>query len=178
MVQGTATERRLMDLAVAEAGKSVPAEAAYCVGAVLVAADGSSVLSTGFSRELAGNTHAEQVCLLKVAGTDKAPLVPGATMYTTMEPCSLRLSGNVPCVQRLIDARVARVVVGVREPPDLVQNCTGVELLEQAGIQVVLLDGFRGGPSMHTLLLRSSLAIAASCVSAHTNCRSPQLVCC
>ncbi|KAI8391049.1 uncharacterized protein BYT42DRAFT_489275 [Radiomyces spectabilis] len=52
-----------------------------------------------------------------------------------MEPCSVRLSKNRPCTDRLIEAKIARVVMGVREPPNLV-NCTGVSLLEQHGIKV------------------------------------------
>nr|KAJ3422648.1 DRAP deaminase [Polyrhizophydium stewartii] len=143
-----------MQRAVDEAAKSPPAEAAYCVGAVLVAPpadDGGTsdhnagtVLASGFSRELPGNTHAEQVCLAKLASPDAAR---GTHVYSTMEPCSLRLSGNVPCARRLIDAGVARVFIGVLEPPDLVANCSGVEMLQAAGIEVVYLDGFRGVPA-------------------------------
>jgi pyrimidine deaminase RibD-like protein len=57
-----------------------------------------------------------------------------------MEPCSIRLSGNRPCSSRIIEAGIARVVVGVREPPNLVQ-CEGITLLEKEGIKVEIVPG-------------------------------------
>lgn len=122
-----------MRLAIAEAHKSEPSPNAYCVGCVVVC-DGA-VLATGFSRELPGNTHAEQVALLKLGFE-----ADGATVYTTMEPCSTRVSGNVPCVQSCVRAKVARVVVGVMEPANFVV-CEGVRLLRDAGVHVELLRG-------------------------------------
>jgi deoxycytidylate deaminase len=56
-------------------------------------------------------------------------------MYTTMEPCSVRLSGNRSCTSRLIEAGVACVVVGEGEPSNFVV-CEGTKLLRQAGIKV------------------------------------------
>lgn len=128
-----AVDVAFMRLAIAEAHKSEPSPSAFCVGCVVVR-DGA-VLATGFSRELPGNTHAEQVALLKL-GFEAA----GATVYTTMEPCSTRVSGNVPCVQSCLRANVARVVVGVMEPANFVV-CEGVRLLRDAGVQVELLRG-------------------------------------
>ncbi|KAI9320892.1 cytidine deaminase-like protein [Dichotomocladium elegans] len=127
------TDAKYMQLAIEMAHRSTPVDKAYCVGAVLVNSQGE-LLTTGFSRELPGNTHAEECALRKLSDSSEAQ---GATMYTTMEPCSIRLSGNRPCTDRLVEARVKRVVMGVREPPDLV-TCTGVQLLKDAGIQVVV----------------------------------------
>ncbi|GAA6048896.1 hypothetical protein JCM3770_007109 [Rhodotorula araucariae] len=140
---------RFMRQALAEARKSVPVETAFCVGAVLVSRD-STVLATGYSRELPGNTHAEQCALDKLrssAATSKGPtsgnspssqsedVLDGASIYTTMEPCSTRLSGNVPCVQRILETGVQRVYMGVEEPRDFVE-CEGTRLLRQAGKEV------------------------------------------
>ncbi|KAF1330853.1 Cytidine deaminase-like protein, partial [Globisporangium splendens] len=122
-----------MKLAIAEAHKSIPSESAFCVGCVIVR-DGE-VISSGFSRELPGNTHAEQVALQKL-GFDAE----NATVYTTMEPCSTRVSGNVPCVQSCLRAKVRRIVVGVMEPKNFVV-CEGVRLLQDAGVEVELLKG-------------------------------------
>ncbi|EGF78286.1 hypothetical protein BATDEDRAFT_26851 [Batrachochytrium dendrobatidis JAM81] len=142
-VQGSVQDQAYMKLAIAEANKSIPSESAYCVGAVLVLHP--STVYTGYSRELPGNTHAEQVCLIKAshAGLD-LDRMRDAIMYTTMEPCSLRLSGNLPCVNRLIDAGISKVLIGILEPPNLVENCSGVQMLTDAGIQVVHLTGFQG----------------------------------
>lgn len=125
-----------MELALEQAGRSEYVSTAYCVGCVIVR-DGR-ILSTGFSRELSGNTHAEQCALDKLGPGGAA----GADLYTTMEPCSLRLSGNVPCVRRVLDSGVRRVISAVSEPADFVESCTGLQQLRDAGVVVTVLDRF------------------------------------
>ncbi|KAK9765733.1 hypothetical protein K7432_005698 [Basidiobolus ranarum] len=135
--------------AIEQANLSIPVDTAYCVGAVLVK-DGK-ILSQGYSRELPGNTHAEECCLLKLSNPEEAI---DAVMYTTMEPCSLRLSGNKPCCERLIEAKIKRVVMGVLEPPKFVEDCTGAMELEKNGIQILHLTGFEEQclqPNAHVL---------------------------
>lgn len=127
-----------------------PLKTAYNVGAVLLDANGKE-LSTGFSRELPGNTHAEECCLLKLKNTT---VPPGATLYTTMEPCSLRLSGKKSCTERIIEAKVSRVIVGVGEPDVFVDKCEGIEKLRAAGVVVDELDGLQRAclaPNVHLL---------------------------
>lgn len=105
----------MMKIALGEADKSPPTDTAFCVGCVICpTSDGSSsstseILATGFSRELPGNTHAEQCALDKIASEFKPQPSPSKSvpvleldLYTTMEPCSERLSGNLPCVQRIL----------------------------------------------------------------------------
>jgi len=129
---GGAADERLMALAIECAERCEPSPAAYCVGAVLVCVGGAHF--TGFSRERPGNVHAEEVALAKAAeaGVDAA----GGCVATTMEPCSLRLSGARPCADRLIEARVARVVIGIAEPSLFVARCEGAVRLAAAGIDV------------------------------------------
>ncbi|BFZ58312.1 hexokinase [Savitreella phatthalungensis] len=131
------TDHDFMRKALEQARRSTYVDSAYCVGCVLVA--NGQILSTGYSRELPGNTHAEQCALHKLDSIEAAR---GATVYTTMEPCSLRLSGNASCVSRLLQAGVARVVQAVSEPPDFVEACTGAEQLREAGITVDFLPEF------------------------------------
>ncbi|KAI9303555.1 cytidine deaminase-like protein [Cunninghamella echinulata] len=141
---------KYMQLAIEEANKSEPVEKAYCVGACLVNESRNEILSTGYSRELPGNTHAEQCALMKLSDPT---LAEGATMYTTMEPCSIRLSGNTPCIENIIKYKIPRVVIGVREPPNLV-TCQGVQLLEQQGIKVFIVPGVQEAclaPNNHIL---------------------------
>ncbi|BGP53893.1 hypothetical protein JCM8202_006086 [Rhodotorula sphaerocarpa] len=145
---------RFMRLALAEARKSVYIPSAFCVGAVIVSSAAhptspSEPIATGYSRELPGNTHAEQCALDKLpaakvgsGSTSTAPenataddLLEGASIYTTMEPCSQRLSGNVPCVQRILATGIKRVFMGVEEPKDFVE-CEGTRLLREAGREV------------------------------------------
>lgn len=107
----------MMKLALIQADKSPPTDAAFCVGCLIcLSSDAptsstSEVLATGFSRELPGNTHAEQCALDKLASDYQSQYGPESStsaptldldLYTTMEPCSERLSGNLPCVQRIL----------------------------------------------------------------------------
>lgn len=130
-----------MRLALLEAHKCVATPTAYCVGAILTTSSGA-ILSKGYSRELPGNTHAEQCCLEKLAaqGTE---LPEGAVLYTTMEPCSERLSGNTPCVDRIIatGGKIKTVYVGVREPDRFVKVNVGLQKLREAGVEYICVTG-------------------------------------
>lgn len=150
----TIDHARYMRLALEEARKSPPKPTNYCVGAVLVDAEKDQVLSTGYTLELPGNTHAEQCCLEKLAKEFKVTqeelglvLPLKCAIYTTMEPCIERLSGNLPCVDRVIrTAQRCRgtftVYSGVHEPDTFVQKNSGRARLEAAGIGFVHVPGF------------------------------------
>lgn len=123
---------------------SSPVSTAYCVGCVLVRpSNPSEIVETGYSRELPGNTHAEECAIRKLLArereSDRARSEERLDMYATMEPCSARLSGNQPCVKTIIDSkRVGRVFVGVLEPATLIKRCEGIDLLMKSGIDVIL----------------------------------------
>lgn len=131
---------------------SPPKPTNYRVGALLVDPSTGTILSTGYTLELPGNTHAEQCCFTKLAQAHSIPessladsdiLPPRTVLYTTMEPCSERLSGNVPCVQRILalGGKVATVYVGVKEPETFVGDNKGRRMLEEKGIRVVSVPG-------------------------------------
>lgn len=113
---------------------SPPAEGAYSVGAVVVGADGTE-LAAGYSREGDPVVHAEEAALAKLPAGD--PRLAGATVYSTLEPCSQRASRPVPCARLVLAAGVPRVVVAWREPSLFVADCVGVELLREGGVEVV-----------------------------------------
>ena len=100
------------------------------VGAVVVA-PGGQTLGEGVS-EPAGGRHAEVVAL-DTAG--KAAR--GATLYVTMEPCAHH-GRTPPCVDRVLEAGVARVVAGCADPSAEARG--GAERLRAAGVEVELLD--------------------------------------
>lgn len=144
-----------MRQALSEARKSPPKPTNFCVGAILVSPSASDpVLATGYTLELPGNTHAEQCCFSKfaashqVAEEDIGSVLPGdAVLYTTMEPCSLRLSGNLPCVDRILQTKtpghkgIQTVYIGVKEPEKFVGENAGRQKLEQAGVRVTHVTG-------------------------------------
>lgn len=123
-----------MRVALELAWLSPPSETAYSVGAVIVGANGAEV-SRGYSRE-GGDPlmHAEESALGKLAAGD--PRLAGATIYSTLEPCSERKSRPRSCTELIIASWIRRVVIAWREPSLFVADCQGVELLTQAGLEV------------------------------------------
>jgi diaminohydroxyphosphoribosylaminopyrimidine deaminase / 5-amino-6-(5-phosphoribosylamino)uracil reductase len=99
------------------------------VGAVVV--QGGEAVGEGW-HERAGGPHAEVVAL-EAAG-ERAR---GATLYVTLEPCT-HLGRTPPCVDRVLAAGVARVVVGSLDPNPKAQG--GVERLRAAGVEVEVVD--------------------------------------
>ena len=113
-----------------------PSATAFAVGCVIVD-PGGNVLATGYSRELGEHWHAEEVALAKAAGVS----LTDATLYSSLEPCSVRKSRPLSCTQLILDAGIPRVVFAMREPPTFV-DCCGAELLAAAGVEVVELPDY------------------------------------
>jgi diaminohydroxyphosphoribosylaminopyrimidine deaminase/5-amino-6-(5-phosphoribosylamino)uracil reductase len=136
------SDRRWLRAAIELSRLCPPSDAAYSVGAILVGRDGREY-SRGYSRDDAPWLHAEESALAKPAAV-RADLS-GATMYTSMEPCSTRRSGPRTCTDLIIAAGLTRVVLALREPPVFVQ-CVGLESLASAGVEVVTIMEF--GPEV------------------------------
>jgi diaminohydroxyphosphoribosylaminopyrimidine deaminase/5-amino-6-(5-phosphoribosylamino)uracil reductase len=103
------------------------------VGAVVVTAAGGVHVG---ATEPPGGRHAEIVALdaARAAGGDEA--THGATVYVTLEPCA-HTGRTGPCADALVEAGVARVVVGVADPDPLVAGA-GMSRLRDAGVAVEL----------------------------------------
>jgi diaminohydroxyphosphoribosylaminopyrimidine deaminase/5-amino-6-(5-phosphoribosylamino)uracil reductase len=99
------------------------------VGAVVVPGDEPD--HPGFEGATDGRAgpHAEVVAL-RAAGSRSR----GATVYSTLEPCSHH-GHTSPCAQALIEAGVERVVVGVEDPDSKVAGA-GHAALRDAGVVV------------------------------------------
>lgn len=97
------------------------------VGAVVVSADGV-VVGQGF-HERAGGPHAE-IHALTAAGARAR----GATLYSTLEPCCHQ-GRTGPCVSRIVDAGIARVVAAVEDPNPAVSG-RGFRFLRANGVEV------------------------------------------
>lgn len=99
------------------------------VGAAVDVGDG--VLHVGATQP-PGGAHAEVSAI--AAAVDAGADLRGATLATTLEPCcTTRRTG--PCVDAIIDAGIARVLIGTEDPDGQV-NGRGIEHLRTAGIDV------------------------------------------
>ncbi|MFI0998265.1 dihydrofolate reductase family protein [Streptomyces galbus] len=148
----SAADRRWLALACDLADRCPPADTAFSVGAVVVAADGTE-LARGHSRE-AGDpvVHAEEAALAKVDPAD--PRLAAATVYSSLEPCARRASRPAPCARLILDAGVRRVVTAWREPDTFVEAADGNGLLAAHGADVVVLPGYEErakAPNRHLL---------------------------
>jgi len=132
-----AGERELLQRAIELSRNAPPSDSAFSVGCVIVAGDGE-VIATGFSRERGAQSHAEEVALEKAL--DVRAKVVDATLYTSIEPCSVRRSGLRSCAARIVESGIKRVVFALREPPLFVEGRGGA-VLREAGVSVLELAG-------------------------------------
>ena len=96
------------------------------VGCVIVAGD--EVVGEGWHIR-AGEAHAEAIALNQAG--DRAA---GSTVYVTLEPCCHQ-GRTPPCVDRLVQAKVRRVVYAANDPNPAVAG-QGAERLRAAGVDM------------------------------------------
>lgn len=101
------------------------------MGAVLAAH--GKVLAAAFRGENP-RQHAEFI-LLETKLVDVAAA--GATLYTTLEPCTKRNPPKRPCAEWILDRRISRVVIGMLDPNQLICG-KGVQRLREGRVQVDL----------------------------------------
>jgi diaminohydroxyphosphoribosylaminopyrimidine deaminase/5-amino-6-(5-phosphoribosylamino)uracil reductase len=117
-------ERGAMELAVAQAKRGHPSPNPR-VGAVITR-DGT-VLCVGHHDKV-GEAHAEVAAIRNAGGS-----VEGATLYVTLEPCNHH-GRTGPCTEAILDAGIARVVIGCRDPAPHVAGA--IDRLKAAGVEV------------------------------------------
>ncbi len=116
--------RHAIELARRAAGHTNPNP---MVGAVIVK-DGR-IIGEGYHRRI-GELHAERNAL--VGCTESAE---GAIIYVTLEPCC-HYGKTPPCTEAILEHKLAKVVIGSRDPNPKVAG-KGAAMLRAAGVEVV-----------------------------------------
>ena len=116
--------RRALQLAARGRGRTSPNP---MVGATIVASDGT-IVGDGWHQQ-AGTPHAEIHAIASAGGRAR-----GATLWCTLEPCCHQ-GRTGPCVSRIVDAGVVRVVAAVEDPNPAVRG-RGFAILRSRGVAV------------------------------------------
>lgn len=126
-------DRQWMELAIEESRKSRPEDdRVHPVVGVVVVKDGK-LMAKAYRGQVSGN-HAEYYVLEQLLDSQ---IVSGATVYTTLEPCTTRKHPKVPCAERLCERKVARVVIGMLDPNTTIRG-NGIIHLRRANIATEL----------------------------------------
>jgi diaminohydroxyphosphoribosylaminopyrimidine deaminase / 5-amino-6-(5-phosphoribosylamino)uracil reductase len=119
---------RAIELAEGGRGRTTPNP---LVGAVVVK-DGE-VIGEGFHTAY-GKLHAEREALAACTADTR-----GATMYVSLEPCCHH-GQTPPCTEAILEAGIARVVVGSDDPTEKAAG-RGLGILRDDGVEVVVAGG-------------------------------------
>jgi len=103
------------------------------VGAVIVGADGE-VAGEGWHARF-GGPHAEREAIAAAGGAG----LEGATLYVSLEPCCHH-GKTPPCTEAIVEAGIARVVVGSDDPSEKASG-RGLGILRDEGVEVEVADG-------------------------------------
>lgn len=101
------------------------------VGAVIV--HNNELIGEGY-HEVAGEAHAERRAIADAYARGKGELLPGSTIYVTLEPCS-STGRTGACTEAIIAEKIGRVVYGSTDP-DMRHQGRADSILEAAGISV------------------------------------------
>jgi diaminohydroxyphosphoribosylaminopyrimidine deaminase / 5-amino-6-(5-phosphoribosylamino)uracil reductase len=104
------------------------------VGSVIVR-DGE-IIGEGLHAEL-GGVHAEVAALDVCRAFGEDPK--GATLYVTLEPCAHH-GRQPPCAEAILDAGIARVVIGCDDPSQKASG-RGPGMLRDGGVEVLFAEG-------------------------------------
>src|SRR5438046_624095 len=98
------------------------------VGAVVV--EKNKIIGRGYHQKF-GGFHAE-VNAIRSAGASAR----GATLYVNLEPCNM-YGKTPPCTELIVATKIARVVIGMKDPNPLVSG-KGIRQLRRAGIRTTV----------------------------------------
>lgn len=117
--------QRCINLGEKALGKTYPNPNVGC----LLFYDGK-IISEGYTSQ-AGQNHAEVNVINKINDSD---ILRKSTLYVTLEPCS-HFGKTPPCCNAIFNKNIKRVVVGCKDPNELV-NGSGIKYLNKKGVKV------------------------------------------
>jgi len=106
------------------------------VGAALIKKDGN--VETASRGELRDGDHAEYTLLER---KNRGNNLDGAVLFATLEPCApgARKHPKLSCAERIVNARVKEVWVGIEDPDPTVDR-KGIKFLQENGVKVHIFD--------------------------------------
>lgn len=129
-------ERLIMQLAIDLAANCVSEENKVSPKVAAVVVRDGVILASAYRGELKAGEHAEYTLLeRKLQGVD----LEGATLYSTLEPCTHRNHPKVSCTDRVIGRKLKRVVIGTLDPNQTIRGL-GELRLQEAGIEITRFD--------------------------------------
>jgi len=130
------TSREYMELAIKVMNSSIQEprddKVSPKVGAVLIKQDGS--IETASRGELREGDHAEFTLLER---KNRSVPLDGSTLFATLEPCApgSRNHPKLGCAERIVNARIKKVFVGIEDPDPKVDR-KGINYLINSGVEV------------------------------------------
>lgn len=134
------SNRAYMEMAIEVMNKSIqePREDKVSpkVGAILLKPDGT--VESAFRGELRHGDHAEFTLLER---KNRAESLDGGILFATLEPCApgARKHPKLGCAERIVNARIKKVFIGVEDPDPKVDR-KGINFLLTNGIEVEMFD--------------------------------------
>ncbi|MFR9650524.1 MAG: dihydrofolate reductase family protein [Rikenellaceae bacterium] len=134
--EANSRDKELIVRAITNSLNSPERDSCYRVGAVIETADGA--IYDGYTLETSPTHHAEQAAITKALASGAE--LKGATIYSTIEPCSQRSSEPKSCSELIVEHQFARAVFALYEPSHFVE-CHGAERLRHSGVEVIYIGG-------------------------------------
>jgi ATP-dependent DNA helicase RecG len=132
--------REYMELAIQVMHKSIQEprqdKVSPKVGVIIIKPDGTE--ETAFRGELRHGDHAEYTLLER---KNRSSLLEGSFLFATLEPCApgARKHPKLGCAERIVNARIKKVWIGIEDPDPSVDR-KGIKYLLDNGVEVEMFD--------------------------------------